>query len=147
MNPTEHGDILHNVEDRRTNSNGSWQIAPLKIEDLTEADLGRTVIYREGTGRAAAGTLSSFRKIEPAAIWARFSAGNTAACCKAVDVVFGVRALSADECAPPDIVDPDDFCRACGGKGYVVVAPGEHDDHCYQCRGTGNRTVLVGGMR
>ena len=45
-----------------------------------------------------------------------------------------------------DIVDPSDFCRACGGKGG-------HDEQtergtnlfepCYLCRGTGSRTVRV----
>lgn len=44
-------------------------------------------------------------------------------------------------------VDPDDFCRACSGKGYhtdwdsargVTVT-----DDCRRCKGTGQRTVLV----
>ncbi len=40
-----------------------------------------------------------------------------------------------------DIVDTDDFCRSCYGRG------GWSDEHgytpCWSCNGTGKRTVLV----
>jgi len=64
-----------------------------------------------------------------------------------------------------DIVDPDDFCRSCGGKGgfrdwdsqrkvyvrepcYQCRGTGRRRkvyvrEPCYQCRGTGRRTVRV----
>lgn len=48
------------------------------------------------------------------------------------------------------IVDPDDFCRSCGGKGRIWekdYRPGvghiEVYDDCPQCRGTGRRTILI----
>lgn len=46
----------------------------------------------------------------------------------------------------PDLVDPDDFCRACGGKGGAVEPTGRGTtmwEPCYLCRGTGQRTVRV----
>lgn len=49
-----------------------------------------------------------------------------------------------------DLVDPDDFCRQCGGRGGHTdrePLPGNPDrtvwSPCYSCRGTGKRTVRV----
>ncbi len=45
-----------------------------------------------------------------------------------------------------DLVDPDDFCRACRGKGgdYEDTGRGTRIfEPCYLCRGTGHRTVRV----
>lgn len=78
--------IIHNVEDRRVGWVGSWGIEPLDIAKLTEADIGRTVIYRDH-GRAEAGTLTSWRDD---IVFARYSRGDTAAGANASDLVFGV---------------------------------------------------------
>lgn len=88
--------IIHNVEDRRHGFIGSWEVEPLDIEKLTEADIGRTVIYRD-FGRAEAGTLSSFRKESPPLVWARFHGGCTAAGCRPEDLVFAKRQLTPEE--------------------------------------------------
>ena len=87
---------VHNVTDRRYSWIGSWEVEPLDINALTEADIGRTVIYRD-VGRAEAGTLSSFRKEPSPIVWARFSTGSTAAGCRPEDLVFGVRTLTTEE--------------------------------------------------
>jgi len=81
--------ILHNVQDNRTHVIGPWEVAPLEYYCLLEADKGRTVIYLDH-GRAEAGTLSSWRDGK---VWARFSEGDTAACCDPKDLVFGIRRL------------------------------------------------------
>lgn len=80
---------LHNVADGRVGMIGSWKIEPLTYAELTDADIGRTVIYQD-YGRAQAGTLSSFRD---GRVWARFSRGDTAAGCEAGDLCFGLSAL------------------------------------------------------
>lgn len=47
------------------------------------------------------------------------------------------------------IVDPDDFCRSCKGKGYIRF-PEERDgrmrdvfETCFFCDGTGLRSVII----
>lgn len=85
-------DVVINVHDRRHQWVGSWVVAPLRYTQLTDNDIGRTVIYRD-FGRAEAGTLSSFRD---GRVWARFSTGDTAACCDPSDLCFGVRPLDGD---------------------------------------------------
>lgn len=87
---------VHNVTDRRHASVGSWEVEPLDIKALTDADIGRTVIYRD-VGRAEAGTLSSFRKAPYPIVWARFGTGSTGASCRPEDLVFGVRTLTVEE--------------------------------------------------
>ncbi len=82
---------IHNVSDRRhglLNNNliGSWDTEPLVYESLTDADVGRTVIYRDH-GRAEAGTLSSWTN---GIVFARYSRGDTAAGADPNDLVFGV---------------------------------------------------------
>lgn len=77
---------FHNVIDRRNDRIGSWKIEPLDYEDLTDADIGRTVIYRD-VGRTEAGTLSSWRD---GTVFARFSKGDTAAGCNPDDLVWGI---------------------------------------------------------
>ena len=45
-----------------------------------------------------------------------------------------------------DITDPSDFCRACRGKGWINEATSRGtilSERCFDCRGTGQRTVLV----
>lgn len=46
----------------------------------------------------------------------------------------------------PDLTDPDDFCRRCGGRGGANE-PTERGtlmwEPCVYCRGTGKRTVRV----
>lgn len=83
---------VHNVYDRRHGWIGSWRTAPLAYEQLTEADVGRTVIYQDH-GRAEAGTLTSFRN---GCVWARYGTGDTAACAAAEDLCFGVQPLDGD---------------------------------------------------
>lgn len=85
-------EVVHNVSDRRHQASaygwiGSWEIEPLDITKLTEADVGRTVIYRDH-GRAEAGTLTSWRRD---IVFARYSRGDTAAGARASDLAFGVR--------------------------------------------------------
>lgn len=44
------------------------------------------------------------------------------------------------------IVDPDDFCRMCGGTGTQSEYLGHGRmliETCDQCRGSGRRTVLI----
>ena len=84
--------IVHNVIDRRYGWIGSWEAQPFTVADLTEADKGRTVIYRDH-GRAEAGTLSSWNEQR---VWARFSTGDTAAACDPADLLLAVRALDGD---------------------------------------------------
>lgn len=78
-----------NVEDRRNDWIGAWEAEPLSVEKLTEADVGRTVIYRSHN-KAEAGTLTSWRGNT---VFARYSKGNTAAGADSADLVFGVRSL------------------------------------------------------
>lgn len=78
-----------NVEDRRNGWIGEWEAEPLIVEKLTEADVGRTVIYRSHN-KAEAGTLTSWRG---ETVFARYSKGATAAGANAADLVFGVRSL------------------------------------------------------
>lgn len=78
---------VHNVVDRRYGSNiGSWDVEPLVYEDLTLADVGRTVIYRD-YGRAEAGTLTSWKN---GIVFARYSKGDTAAGASPIDLVFSL---------------------------------------------------------
>lgn len=79
-------EIVHNVRDRRYDWIGPWETEPLDIDRLTDADIGRTVIYRDH-GRAEAGTLTSWRN---GIVFARYSKGDTAAGANAADLVFGV---------------------------------------------------------
>lgn len=81
--------VIHNVRDGRHGWIGSWEVAPLRYEDLTEADIGRTVIYQDH-GRAEAGTLSSFKN---GIVFARYSSGDTAAGAQPESLVFGVKTL------------------------------------------------------
>jgi hypothetical protein len=85
--------VIHNVHDRRRGFIGSWVTEPLIYEQLCEADIGRTVIYRDH-GRAEAGTLTSWRN---GIVFARYSQGDTAAGARAADLAFGVRALDTPE--------------------------------------------------
>lgn len=79
--------IIHNVRDGRHGYIGSWETEPLDFDKLTEADIGRTVIYQDH-GRAEAGTLTSFRS---GLVFARYSQGDTAAAAHPADLCFGVR--------------------------------------------------------
>jgi len=81
-----------NVVDGRHGWQGAWETAPLHFDALTDADIGRTVIYRD-FGRAEAGTLSSFRNGK---VWARYSRGDTAAAANADDLCFGICPLDGD---------------------------------------------------
>ncbi len=85
--------VIHNVRDGRVGTIGSWEVeaGPIEYLSLVEADIGRTVIYRDH-GRAEAGTLTSWRF---GRVWARFSRGDTAAACDPRDLVFAIRSLGA----------------------------------------------------
>jgi hypothetical protein len=90
---------LINVVDRRCQWIGEWDTEPLVYDQLTESDIGRTVIYldrprRPSWGWAEAGTLSSFRD---GTVWARFGHGDTAAACRPGDLRFGVKARDGDQ--------------------------------------------------
>lgn len=78
--------VVHNVDDRRYGWVGSWDTEPLDLAKLTDADIGRTVIYRD-YGRAQAGTLTSWRN---GLVFARYSRGDTSAGAHASSLVFGV---------------------------------------------------------
>lgn len=77
--------VVYNVVDRRIGWIGPWEVEPLVYSELTDADIGRTVIYRDH-GRAEAGTLTSWRN---GIVFARYSRGDTAAGAKPEDLVFG----------------------------------------------------------
>ena len=79
--------VMHNVRDGRHGWIGSWETEPLDIAKLTQADIGRTVIYRDH-GRAEAGTLTSWRD---GIVFARYSRGDTSAGANAADLAFGIR--------------------------------------------------------
>lgn len=79
-------EIIHNVIDRRYDWVGSWEVEPLDVSQLTDADIGRTVIYRD-YGRAEAGTLTSWRGDT---VFARYSKGDTAAGARAAALVFAI---------------------------------------------------------
>jgi hypothetical protein len=81
--------VVHDVRDGRHGRVGSWETEPLDVGELTAADVGRTVIYRDH-GRAEAGTLTSWRG---SIVFARYSRGDTAAGANAADLAFGVRTL------------------------------------------------------
>lgn len=83
---------LHNVSDGRHGWIGAWQVVPLVYEHLTDADIGRTVIYQD-VGRAQAGTLTGWRR---GIVFARFSRGDTAAGCSPESLMFGVAPLDGD---------------------------------------------------
>ena len=87
--------VIHNVRDGRNGTVGSWEIEaePFVYRCLQDADIGRTVIYRDH-GRAEAGTLTSWRL---GRVWARFSRGDTAAACDPRDLVFAIRSLGAGD--------------------------------------------------
>lgn len=79
-------EVVHNVRDGRRGWIGSWLITPLDITKLTEADIGRTVIYRDH-GRAEAGTLTSWRD---GIVFAKYSTGDTSAGADASRLAFGL---------------------------------------------------------
>lgn len=78
--------IVHNVIDRRHDFVGSWRTEPLVYENLTDSDIGRTVIYRDH-GRAEAGTLSSWKN---GIVFVRYSKGDTAAGANPSDLEFSL---------------------------------------------------------
>ena len=80
---------VHNVQDKRRDHIGSWEVAPLDYDLLTPDDVGRTVIYSD-FNRHEAGTLSSWRE---GIVFARYHKGDTAAGARAEDLMFGVKAL------------------------------------------------------
>lgn len=77
--------IVHNVRDGRHGMIGSWETEPLVYDQLSDADIGRTVIYQDH-GRAEAGTLTSWRD---GIVFARYSRGDTAAGAAPWQLVFG----------------------------------------------------------
>lgn len=79
-------EVVHNVRDGRRGWISSWLVTPLDISKLTDADIGRTVIYRDH-GRAEAGTLTSWRD---GIVFARYSRGDTSAGADASRLVFGL---------------------------------------------------------
>lgn len=92
--------IIHNVDDRRHGWVGAWNVEPLHFAMLTDADVGRTVIYRDH-GRAEAGTLTSWRN---GIVFARYSRGDTAAGANWRDLVFGISRADTH----PDTPTPND---------------------------------------
>jgi len=86
--------IVDNVTDRRRNRIGSWLCEPLVYDRLGPEHVGRTVIYRDRSGRAEAGTITSWRN---GLVFARYSTGETSAGADAYYLVLGVRALDTAE--------------------------------------------------
>jgi hypothetical protein len=97
-------DVIHNVRDGRYGWIGSWKIASLDIAKLTEADVGRTVIYRDH-GRAEAGTITSWRA---GIVFARYSRGDTSAGARASDLVFGIDRADSHPDAPPSFTSREE---------------------------------------
>jgi hypothetical protein len=93
-------ETIHNVDDRRFGWIGSWDTEPLDIDKLTEADIGRTVIYRDHH-RAEAGTLTSWRG---EIVFARYSRGDTSAGAHSANLVFGVGRADTHPDTPSDAV-------------------------------------------
>jgi hypothetical protein len=83
-----------NVHDRRYGWIGEWDAEPFDINALTDADIGRTVIYIPARGFPEAGTLSSWRL---GMVFVRFSRGTTAAGCKPQDLMMAVRPRDGDK--------------------------------------------------
>lgn len=81
--------IVHNVTSKHNNWIGPWEVAPLDYGVLTDADIGRDVIYR-AHNTAEHGIITSYRD---GRIWARFHKGDTAAACDPRDLVFAVREM------------------------------------------------------
>ena len=51
---------------------------------------------------------------------------------------------------PRFITDPGDFCRACRGRGFEreeTERGTTMEVPCYQCGGSGNRSIRVGGAK
>lgn len=96
-------DAIHNVDDRRRGWVGGWVVEPLVYSWLSQADIGRTVIYRDH-GRAEAGTLTSWRD---GIVFARYSRGDTSAGADADALVFGVAPLDGPAVIP---------ARRCGAE-------------------------------
>lgn len=92
-------EIVHNVRDGRCGWVGAWETEPLDLDKLSEADIGRTVIYRD-YGRAEAGTLTSWRGD---VVFARYSRGDTAAGARASDLVFGIKRADQHPDSPPAV--------------------------------------------
>lgn len=104
-------EIIHNVRDGRYSWIGSWEVVALRYDELTEADIGRTVIYRDH-GRAEAGTLSSFKN---GVVFARYSRGDTAAGADPANLVFGIKRTDKHPNTPPT---PGEY----GGEGMTSRA-------------------------
>lgn len=79
--------FVHNVRDGRHSWVGSWEVEDLDVSKLTEADIGRTVIYQDH-GRAEAGTITSWRGD---IVFARYSRGDTSAGAHVQNLMFGIR--------------------------------------------------------
>ena len=84
-----------NVHDRRHQWIGTWEAEPFDLNALTDADIGRTVIYKAACGRGnpEAGTLVSWRL---GLAFVRFTTGDTAAACKPGDLLMAVKPLDGD---------------------------------------------------
>jgi hypothetical protein len=84
---------ITNVHDRRHGWIGEWDVEPFDMNALTDADIGRTVIYCPMFGWREAGTLSSWRL---GLVFVRFTKGDTAAACAPRDLKFAVRPRDGD---------------------------------------------------
>lgn len=86
-------DMIHNVVDRRANpaTVGTWIVVPIVHANLSPEFIGRTVIYRERgpRGKVEAGTLTSWT--DDGFVFAKFSAGDTAAACRHSDLLMAVK--------------------------------------------------------
>lgn len=84
---------IHNVRDGRHGVIGSWEVEPLRYENLDPSHVGRTIIYRDH-GRAEAGTLTSWRD---GIVFARYSRGDTAAGADAAtsDLLLAIKQIHA----------------------------------------------------
>lgn len=82
-----------NVHDRRHQWIGSWETDAFDMNALSDADVGRTVIYFPSAGSPEAGTLHSWHH---GLVFVRFTKGDTAAACKPGDLRFGIKPLDGD---------------------------------------------------
>lgn len=91
------GEIVNNVSDRRQQWIGSWEVAPggLIYDGLTPEHSGQEVVYRDASGNAEVGTISSWKN---GLVFVRFTTGDTAAAChpSSLSLVLGKVGYHAD---------------------------------------------------
>lgn len=93
------GETLACVNDRRHGWIGSWETEPLVLAEMTEEDVGRTVIYVDESKsfmrRAEVGTITSISYLT-GTVFVRYDTGDTSQATPAARLCFGLRPLDGD---------------------------------------------------